>query len=68
MDGLLKKAFIDKTQDSRGGLRAGTPSASVVVQFQYLFKIVIPKRSSIARGICYFVGKSRFLADKTGSE
>src|SRR5450631_2741185 len=33
------------------------------------FSVVIPKRGSIARGICWFyLAGSRFLADKTGSE
>jgi len=39
---------------------------SVMVQFKCIFRIVIPKRGSIARGICCLAGKSRFLADKTG--
>ena len=39
-----------------------------VVQFEYLFEIVTPKRGSIARGICCFAGRSRSLADKTSSE
>ena len=36
----------------------------VVGQDEYSFKIVIPKRGSIARGICCFASRSRFLADK----
>ncbi len=35
-----------------------------MVQYEYLFKIVIPKPSSIARGVCCFATRSRFLAHK----
>jgi hypothetical protein len=54
--GLLEKISIRIT----GGLDFSIGSLK--------YQIVIPKRGRIARGICCLAAKSRFLADKAGSE